>query len=461
MIRTILRQGLSMPSGKIRKHLFAGKRFEVAVEEALEQTQRREKRKRSLPAHAMVLLVVALSLFRNLSIPAAYRRLMGWGARKKRLGAKAVTDEALIHARKRLGPEVLRCLFEKLAASIQVAATFRGLCVHAIDGVRLSLPDTKANEKRFGRWTASAGDRTAFPQALVVALIACHTRLVRALRIERAVEGERDACASFLDLLGPKDIVLLDRGFHAVWLFQKFLQKGVRFLCRASASYKPRVVLQLGRGDYLVHVKAWVPDESGRQKKVTLLLRMIEYRVGKRQSVRLLTDLLSRRHYPALAIAKLYRERWESELAYDEIKTHLATPPHGSVQLPVRSKNPNGVLQEIYGLFIAYNLIRDFISAATENRNIAPREISFVGALEVIHFALFGHGGIPELTPMLQRLILQKRMKRTRRNRWYPRVIRIKHKHYPRKRSYNEEHRIDYEALLRLVDLVSDHRAAA
>src|SRR5581483_11589672 len=121
------------------------------------------------------------------------------GLRRKRNNGKPATDEALCHARARLGPNALRCLFELMVKSMdQVTATFHGLCVYAADGVKLSLPDTEANEARFGRWTASRGDRTAFPQAMIIALVAAETRLVRALRIERAVTRELEACGSFL-----------------------------------------------------------------------------------------------------------------------------------------------------------------------------------------------------------------------------------------------------------------------
>jgi hypothetical protein len=462
MLPTTLRRCLSIPSEETVKTLFAGKCFQEAIETALDHSHRREIRKRSLPARMIMLLVVALSLFRTHSIPAVYRILRGWGLRRNGRKSKSVTDEALCHARARLGPNALQCLFEEMVQSMdQIVPTFHGLRVYAADGVKLSLPDTKANEARFGRWTASRGDRTAFPQAMIIALVAAETRLVRAIRVAPAVTRELEACSEFLDALGPQDLVLMDRGFHAVWLFMKFIQRGAHFLCRASASYRPIVLFQLGRGDYIVKVKARVLDGNGGRKKVSLMLRMIEYRLGKRTPVRLLTNLLTPTKYTALELARLYRERWECELAFDEIKTHLATPPHGGLQLPIRSKDPDGVTQEIYGLFVAYNLVRSWISTAAKIAHLRPRQISFVGALHVLNFAISAYGAIPEMTQTLMRLIREQRLKRIRRNRWYARVLRIKHKHFPRKRFWNDEHHIDYAALLRLVDLHSAHQIAA
>lgn len=461
MLRTILHCGFAIEPSAPAKQLFVGQAFRQAVETALDKAGSREQRRRRLPAAAIMTLIVALSLFRNLSIPAVYRQIHFWARRGRKGGTCPVTDEALVHAKTRLGATAPSLLFQALANEAAVLPSFFSLRVFGVDGVRLSMPDTTANDARFGRYTASKGDRTAFPQLLALALIAVETRHVRRIRIEPCTASERDLCVPFLDDLDHSDLVLMDRGFHAVWLFKKFLERSVHFLCRASASYKPRILKRLGHGDYLVLASARVRAPDNTWKREALTLRMIEYRVGRRRRVRVLTDLTDPQQYPALRLAALYRERWECELAYDEIKTHLAAPPRGVVQLPFRSKTPDAVLQEAYGLFTAYNLVRSWMAAAAAAAGVPTRQISFVGALHVIHLVFSSLGSFAFVPAAIIDAIGLLKLSRPRRPRRYHRVVRVKIARFPRKRKWHQLVRVDYTAQVRLVNHYSPRSAAA
>lgn len=455
MLRTILRRGFATEGVVDPSQLFVGPGFQAAVEAALEATGRRERRKRSLPASLMLLFLVALSVYRHLSIPAVFREVFLWTRRGKRR-SPSVTDEALVHAKQRLGTDAPAFLFNRLADESRPVPSFHNMAVHGVDGVRLSMPDTPANEARFGRWKSSNGDRTAFPQMLALALVATDAHLVRKVRFERCTASERESALELLDGLGKSDLLLFDRGFHAVWFFDTLLARSIHFVCRASSSYRPRILARLGHGDYLVELVARVQQPDKSWKRVRLILRMVEYRIGRRRRIRLITDLLDHKDIKPQELARLYRERWECELAYDEIKTHLAAPASGTVQLPFRSKNPDGIIQEAYSLFTAYNLIRSWIAVAADATNSKPIHISFVGALQVIrHFFPELHRG-DQLQIEIARAIAQLKIRRPRRPRWYHRVVRVKIIRFPRKRKWHQQHHIDYAAQMRLVN---HHRA--
>ena len=68
---------------------------------------------------------------------------------------------------------------------------------------------------------------------------------------------------------------------------------------------------------------------------------MVQYRVGKGPTIRVVTDLLDPEQYPARELAALYHDRWESELVNDECKNHLATVTHGALHTTFRSKSLN------------------------------------------------------------------------------------------------------------------------
>ena len=71
--------------------------------------------------------------------------------------------------------------------------------------------------------------------------------------------------------------------------------------------------------------------------------------------------------YPAGEIAELYHERWELELGYDELKTDVLEQ-----QEAIRSETPDGVRQELWGMAIAYNLVRREMDLAAREMGIYP-----------------------------------------------------------------------------------------
>ena len=93
----------------------------------------------------------------------------------------------------------------------------------------------------------------------------------------------------------------------------------------------------------------------------------------------LLTSLTDPKLYPAKELVELYHERWEAEIAYDEVKTHLLAREE-----TIRSRTPDGVRQELWGIAIAYNLVRLEVERAAAEANVPPTRISFVAAVALV-----------------------------------------------------------------------------
>jgi hypothetical protein len=150
----------------------------------------------------------------------------------------------------------------------------------------------------------------------------------------------------------------------------------------------------------------------------------------------LVTSLLDPERYPAKELIALYHERWELELGYDEVKTHLLEREEC-----IRSRTPDGVRQELWGIALAYNLIRVEMERAAAEAGVEPTRISFVAALALIRAELFWLSG-PRLAPgtipkkllrlraNLKRLVLPPR----RPERSFPRAVKRKMTAYARKR---------------------------
>jgi hypothetical protein len=146
--------------------------------------------------------------------------------------------------------------------------------------------------------------------------------------------------------------------------------------------------------------------------------------------------MLDARRFKADEISALYHERWELELGYDEIKTDLLDRRES-----IRSKSPDGVEQELWGLLLAYNLVRLFMQRVATIAKVPPVRISFVTSLRFIREQWWMDSqvgvsvrAIPayleRLKLLLSRFVLPERKPRAP----YPRAVKIKMSNYPRKR---------------------------
>jgi hypothetical protein len=127
----------------------------------------------------------------------------------------------------------------------------------------------------------------------------------------------------------------------------------------------------------------------------------------------------------------LYHERWEEELAIDEVKTHERERP------VLRSETPAGVIQEIEGLLLAHYTIRVLMCEAASRNGLPPRRISFTGTLKVLRCRL------PEcpksrnaLKKWYENLLAEiaEEVLPERHDRINPRVIKRKMSNWPKKR---------------------------
>jgi ribosomal protein L29 len=156
-----------------------------------------------------------------------------------------------------------------------------------------------------------------------------------------------------------------------------------------------------------------------------------------------LTTLLDADAYPALELVRLYHERWEIELVYDEQKTHQ-DPRRATKPAQVRSETPRGVLQEVYALSLGHYVVRALMAQAAAAEHLDPDRLSFLGCLQILRCRL------PECaarTPaelaewhrdLLAELARERTADAVRRNRINPRVIRQKMSKFKKKRP---EHR--------------------
>src|SRR3954453_15655001 len=320
----------------------------------LSRTRRSSERRRCLPADSVIWLVIAMSLYAADSLPKVWRRL------HPTRDLPEPTDSAFSQARRRLGVAPLRHLFEQTARPMAthqtVGAFYRGWRRMGIDGTVLDLPDTPETARPFGRPTTSRAEG-AFPQVRLLALCELGTHAICGLAIKPLCHGESSMVGSLLDHLGPGMLLIWDRGFFSYELIRSVCERGAHLLARVKSNTILNPLRRLDDGSYLAKIS---PDAAARRHdREGLLVRVIEYthddpnRPGAGERHRLITDILNPDDLPAQEAPLIYHERWEEELAFDEIKTHLSDR-----EVPIRSKTPAGVVQEIYGLVLAHYVVR-------------------------------------------------------------------------------------------------------
>ena len=369
------------------------------VHRVLAETGKASERERDLPAPVVVYYAIALALYMGSSTREVLRCLLEglrwlWGAEAVKVAGKSGVSQA----RSRLGEAPLRRLYEELVQPIATRASkgawYRGWRLVSLDGTCLDVADTAENRAEFGVPGASRGE-SAFPQLRLVALVENGTHVLFGARLGRYAEGEATLAHDVLAALRPGMLCLADRYFfgHALW--QRAAGTGADLLWRVRSNLRlPRETV-LPDGSYLTTV---FPSEADRRHRTgRLQVRVVEYRLegipDAEPLYRVVTSILDPQKAPATELAALYHERWEIEVALAELKTQLR-----GARVVLRSKTPELVRQEIWGLLLAHFAVRGLMHEAALQADEDPDRLSFSHAVRVVrrkipHFAALSPSG--------------------------------------------------------------------
>lgn len=360
----------------------------ATIDAILAETGRVEQRTRLLPSRLVVYYVLAMALYASQGYRELYRLLVeGLRSADPSLPIVVPQKSAFSRARERVGRLPLRRLFEQTAVPMAWPSTpgawYRGWRLMSLDGSTMEVPDTPANDEHFGRPSVSRGEKSAYPRLRWVALGEAGTRAVVGLEAGPYGEGEKPLARPLLRRLAPGMLCLCDRYFYGFDLWEEARQTGADLLWRIKKNLVFPAEETLPDGSYLS--RAFPSDRRRRKGHSGVPVRVIDYRLDDpgRPSTeplyRLVTTLLDPDHAPAHELAALYAERWEVEISIKEIKTYQGRP-----HVVLRSKKPDGVLQELYGFAIVHYAIRWLLHQASLAEQIDPDRLSFTAALRAM-----------------------------------------------------------------------------
>lgn len=347
------------------------------------------RRVRASTALTLVLFVIAMALWSRLNQCHVWHKLVGKLSDIHPSEPTAtLSDSGLSGRRKALGSQCVQAVMRdccRVIAQRQTmpSAFFGRYRLMAIDGTVFTLADTPANEDAFGRSSNQYG-KGAYPQARCALLVECGSHAVVGMHIDRYDVSEVHGAHRLLDQVGADTLVMVDAGITSGGFMEHARERGAQTLGALEAGVWEHLTQQRRLADG--SVLAWVPPSRSGQAHYPvrrgMWVRILSYRVTDERlgelgkTYRLVTTLLNPRLAPAIELVVLYHERWEVELVIDEIKTH-----ERAQRKVLRSKTPEGVQQELYGIMLAHYAVRVLMAQAALEAELDPDRLSFTSGL--------------------------------------------------------------------------------
>ena len=410
------------------------------IEEALTRAGVVSVRRRKLPADIVVWLVIGACLIAGRAFDEVLRYL-GLTPTTRRSNVQVPPGSgAIAEARTRLGDQAMREVFAVTSRHWSDAEDFHHLRFHGLrvlvgDGFKVRTPDTPTNLAEFGKPSSRRGE-AAYPVVTVVAMMEAVTHLTVDVELGGATTDERVLFERMLDRIPGGTVTVLDRNYDSIWHLFRLGDPGRdrHWLTRSKGRVRAKILEELAPGDEIIELEAdWFARRKHPEMPTTLVVRRLRYR-AKSTDVVVLTSMVDPKRFPAAEVAALYHQRWEIELAIDDLKNEQR-----DAAVTLRSKTPVGVRQELYGLLVAHNLVRVEMARTAVLLKVAPTRISFHRALDAVCDHLrFTAGGSPPtqwadniglLRNRLQFLLLPER----RTERSFPRAMKMPVGRYARK----------------------------
>jgi hypothetical protein len=399
------------------------------IEEAYSLTDTVTLRKRKLSLESMAWLLVGMAIYNDKSMADIVNML----DIVDREGKPFVAPSAVIQRRKKLGDAAMEALFNCTQAHWNREAkhpTWNGLTLLGVDGVVWRTEDTPANSEAFTRQKG-----TQYPQVRMVCQMELSSHLITASAFDDYAVNEMTLAEKLIDSTPNNSLTMFDKGFYSLGLLHKWQTTGEErhWLIPLKKNVQFEVLRSLGRNDKIVKLssnprarKLW--PELSDELEARLVTRMI-----KGKEYKILTSMTDPLRFPKEDIGDLYGHRWEIELGYREQKQYML-----GNRLTLRSRLPELVKQELWGILLTYNLVRYQMASMCHQLkgDYLPYQLSFNGSLSHVLRLLVGlpystPGAIPRqikhFHEMVESLILAPR-----RDRSFPRRVKPRPQRYAR-----------------------------
>jgi hypothetical protein len=401
------------------------------------ENQKDFTRARSLPFHELIFFLMNMNNSSYQSELDKYFKVV----RHLEVAERIIYKGSLSKARAKLKYEAFVELNDKMLQHYYTNFSFETWCgfnLLAVDGTMLRVPEEKRIINHFGVWNSNKG-KNPCPKARASQMFDVLNKVTLDAIISPKSEGERELAALHFLKLQPEDLILMDRGYPAHWLFKLVLAMNSQFCARISYK-KWKVVKKFyasGKQDQIVKIGATPVSkrkciEKGLDTK-PIKVRLIRIELESGETEVLITSLTDMDKYPYRAFADLYHLRWPVEEDYKTLKYRLQVENFSG-------KTVHSVYQDFHAKLLSKNIAA--IIAATTKSKIIEKSLNFK-YLHQINFAqalsnmkdtivlLFNRssGKVKILVEKIRKIFIQT-TESVRPNRKFPRRHRVQQKRF-------------------------------
>lgn len=269
---------------------------------------------------------------------------------------RTANDDAFRMARKKLKPSAFIEINQTLLADqSRLAERWNGFRVVAGDSTTLYLPTTQfattaRSDDGFDCYHTDSGGRYSLARG--AALCDAASGLILRADIASDAKGERSMLCEQLDALADDDLLVLDRGYPAMWLFALLWVKQRHFCIRLTLDFSNQVkdFVASGKQSQQVDFSPSAADCARHglpQQRYSIRLIRVQLKSGATEV--LATSLLDQSCYPVNSFADLYRKRWRIEEAFRHIKCRIKLEQFGG-------ETPLAIRQEFHATILLHNL---------------------------------------------------------------------------------------------------------
>jgi hypothetical protein len=431
-----LAKALSLANGFVPDSESLGKLSDILptefIEQCLEEAGVATIRKRRLPLDMVVWSVLGMAFYRDESVwdITSNMQLMLPGKRP------LVAPSAVVQARQRLGSDAVKHVFSSAAKLWNDTANhphWNGLKLLGVDGVMWRAPDTPDNRIEFEP-KSNNHTETSMPQVRMV----CQMELSSHLLISSAFDGtkvsEMKLAEQLIETTPDNSLTLFDKGFYSLGLLNRWSNNGMNrhWLLPLKKGTVYEVMRSLGKSDKMVKIKTSPQARKQFSELPEFINARLVSKIIKGKRCEILTSMTDAMRYPSAEMVEIYSHRWEIEMGYREIKQTML-----NCQYHLRSKKPEMVKQELWGVLLGYNILRyQMIKMAQTVKGLDANQLSFascsVAIIGLLHrMSLRSAGNIPKNLASLQASVKSYILPVRREDRSYPRRVRQKVLKYP------------------------------
>ena len=276
---------------------------------------------------------------------------------------RVVTKSAFSQARQKLSPTALSALNTLWTqANEQACAATRwcGLRVVASDSSTLRLPPWRENQEAFGQHCGAT-------MARATGLLAVASGQMLVARLDPCACDERSALVPLLGSLSEHDMLVLDRGYPARWMFALLAVVGIPFCIRVDACGWADVkrFVRAGKLDAIVELPLCARDRANVARQGMCLLssvrtvrvRLVRVILPNGRIEVLITSAYDPKQYPASAFGALYHSRWRIEECFKTLKHRLHLEAFSG-------ELPHAITQDFHAKILLANIAHALCHAA-------------------------------------------------------------------------------------------------